>query len=225
MMKHFPQSGFFGLDEGPTRSNPEDWYVWHFTRVENLASIASEGSVLSDESKTQHLSVANADVKERRRTRLVTAPGYPEGRTVSSHVPWYFATKSPMLYVVQKNSSDNGDGLIFLGMRIGDLVESGLSWCASDANAAAALTQFSTDLGTLGDFVDFGLLCQQMWNNTPDDPDRKSRRAAEVLVYDRVPLELVTVVIAQTQPRVSEAKTILGTQQNRDFRASMAPFF
>jgi hypothetical protein len=182
--------------------------VWHFTRIDYLAEIVGDGQLVCDEQVSTRVgSVASADVKARRRMMIVNAPDYPPGRTVSSHVPWYIAAKSPMLYVVTRNQPrDVVDGLVFLGMRLGDLEASGLEWAASDSNAATALAEFSTDLDTLGEFVDFDLLSAQMWSNTHDDPDRMSRRAAEILVHGQVPLDLVSVVVAKNEQTLDTAR-------------------
>ncbi len=112
-----------------------------------------------------------------------------------------------MLYVVSKNfSRDVLDGLVFMGMRLGDLEASGLEWVASNANAAMALAEFTTDLDMLGEFADFDLLSAREWFNTPEDPDRMSRRAAEILVHDHVPLDLVSVVVARKEGTVADAQ-------------------
>lgn len=207
-MRIIPDGGFVAHNGGPTRDAPRDWMVWHFTRLDYLAEIVADGRLVCDDHVTPRQgSVANADVKARRRVMTVEADDYPAGRSVSSHVPWYIAAKSPMLYVVSRNSSrDVLDGLVFMGMRLGDLEASGLEWAASNANAAMALAEFTTDLDTLGEFVDFDLLSAREWYKTPEDPDRMSRRAAEILVYDHVPLELVSVVVARNEGTVADAR-------------------
>jgi hypothetical protein len=119
-----------------------------------------------------------------------------------------------MLYAVTRGHENYRGGrkpLVLLGAVLGDIVESGATWCVSDSNAAAAIANFSRDDAGIGTFVDFNLLCQRRWYNTPDDPDRKSRRAAELLVLDQVPLELVTVVIASDSKVLDQARAILET--------------
>lgn len=207
-MRIIPDGGFVAHNGGPTRDAPRDWMVWHFTRVEYLAEIVADGRLVCDDHVSARLgSVASPDVKARRRIMRVEAEGYPAGRSVSSHVPWYIAAKSPMLYVVSKNfPRDVLDGLVFLGMQLGDLEASGLEWVASNANAAMALAEFTTDADRLGAFVDFDLLSAREWYNTPEDPDRMSRRAAEILVHGHVPLELVSVVVARNERTVETAR-------------------
>ncbi|GDY33041.1 DUF4433 domain-containing protein [Gandjariella thermophila] len=147
---------------------------------------------------------------------------YPQDKFVADHVPFYIAAKSPMLFAVTRGHIDyNGgdDQLVFLGVSLGRIAESDLTWCVSDQNAACDLVSFSREVDQLGGFVDFDLLCQRMWNKTPDDQHRPSRRAAEVLVLDRMPLTLVSHVIAKTRVTLSKAeealRTVGGTRQYR----------
>ena len=46
-------------------------------------------------------------------------------------------------------------------------------------------SRFFTDVADL-DQIDWLLMQEPYWNDTPEDPDRKRRRQAEFLVYNRV---------------------------------------
>jgi len=129
--------------------------------------------------------------------------------TVAEHVPFDIAAKSPMLFVVSKGHEEYRGGtadLVFLGAVLGDIAASGLTWCVSNGNAAASFTEFSRHLPALGSFVDFPLLQQRYWNNTPDDMNRMSRRAAELLVLGPLPLSLISIVAAKTEPVLTRAQ-------------------
>lgn len=212
MTAFFPESGFVGRDGGPRRDVPRDWIVWHFTHIDNLPAIVSQGRLLPDSAVSPATHVANADVKERRRHKAVNPhPNYPASMA-SDHVPFYIAAKSPMLYVVCRGHGHYKGGagpLVHLGIAVGDLIDAGMTWCASDGNAAATFTEFSSDISELGSFVDFDLLCQRDWYNTTDDPDRKSRRSAEILVLGAVPLELVSYVCTSTEQTMATAQSLL----------------
>lgn len=209
----FADGGFVGHNRGPHIDAPLDWMVWHFTRLDYLPEIVQCGQLVCDDAVSPRSgSVASAEVKALRRQREITAPGYPAGRRVSQHVPFYFAAKSPMLFYVSRNFSQEVlDSLVFLGVRIGDIVDLGLEWVASNGNAATFLTQFSADIGTLGTFVDFELLKTKYWNDTADDPARKSRRAAEILVHDCLPLGAVSLVAASNAATIERACVLLGS--------------
>lgn len=210
--EYISPSGFFSRDGGVARDRPRDWIVWHFTHMDNLSSIVAGGFLLPDSAVSAPTNVAYSSVKALRAETVVQVDAsYPAVR-VNEHVPFYIAAKSPMLYVVSRGHSEYSGGtgpLVFFGVALGDIIDSGATWCVSDGNAAAAFTRFSRDVDTLGNFVDFDLLCQKMWSKTPDDQDRPSRRAAEALVLGPVPLSMVSVVCCRDQARLDQAKDAL----------------
>lgn len=92
--------------------------IVHFTRVEHLATII-RGGLLSDSRAQQsgmlQVEVGHPDIKERRRRRPVPAAA---GGVVADYVPFYFAPRSPMLYVIERGNVptyDQGcDRIIYL---------------------------------------------------------------------------------------------------------------
>ena len=188
-MQIVPNGGFAGRIAQPNKEQPHDWYVWHFTKLENLPGILDVGEILSDDLVPGHASITNRDIRDRRKTKLVTQATYANAPAVSSHVPWYLNSRSPTHYA----TSNHRDEIVFLGLNLGDLINSNLHWCASDGNAAVGTTDFTDIVANLGTFIDFDLMVNKWWKATTEDPDRKTRRAAEILVYERVPLDLVTV--------------------------------
>lgn len=229
MTAFVPESGFVARNGGPRRDGPRDWVVWHFTHVDNLPSIVAQGQLLPDSAVTPAAHVANDEVKERRRHKVVNPhAGYPVSMA-SDHVPFYIAAKSPMLFVVCRGYGHYKGGagpLVHLGVVLGDIIDAGLTWCASDGNAAATFTEFSSAVGELGSFVDFDLLCQRDWYNTTDDPDRKGRRSAEVLVLGAVPLELVSYVCASTEQTLATAQGLLNSVGGvRDYRVKPEMYY
>ena len=186
--------------------------AWHFTHRNNLPGIIGRGALAPSSSVIPATDVADAGIKERRQTISVhTSDNYPRS-VVADHVPWYWAALSPMLYRVKRSASDWGGrpkDLVFFGLNLGDAIDAGLVWCCSDRNASVRLTEFSRDVGNLGDFVDFDLLTQKMWNKIIEDPDRPSRRAAELLVLGEVPLAMIHVAYVATEEVRSEVETLL----------------
>lgn len=211
-MSFIPESGFVSRKGLPSRDAPRDWIIWHFTHIDNLPGIAEQGSLLPDSMINPRTSVANDDVKHRRRFNLVLPHQDYPAAMVSAHVPFYIAAKSPMLLVVCSGQGiyKGGSGpLVQLGLAIGDLIDANLTWCVSDGNAAAKFTQYSCAVDTIGEFVDFELLCQRNWYNTPDDPNRQSRRSAEVLVHGPLPIELIKYVCCSNQQTLDTAQALL----------------
>lgn len=214
MTAFIPDSGFVARNGGPQREKPRDWIVWHFTHVDNLPGIVGQGGLLPDSAVTPAAHVANDEVKERRRHKTVKPhPSYPVSM-VSDHVPFYIAAKSPMLFVVCRGYGQYQGGagpLVHLGVGLGEILDAGLTWCASDGNAAATFTQFSSNVTELASFVDFDLLCQRDWYNTADDADRKGRRSAEILIHGPLPIELISHVCTSTEATMTKAQALLAT--------------
>ena len=181
-----------------------DWLVWHFTTWANLEKVIATGRLLCDRAAKGAEPVGDASIKQGRMDRLVVLPSetnYPAGVTVGDHVPFYFTPRSPRLRrVLGRRAQYAGDhtGLVMLGTSIRRVVESGCGWCVTNRNAGSPLVQFSRDLDTIGTFIDFELMKQFMWNNVPDDPDRQTRRAAELLVLRELPVTMITHVVTST---------------------------
>jgi hypothetical protein len=117
---------------------------------------------------------------------------------VGDYVPFYFAPRSPMMYRIACDHRDRvpdryrgGDEpLVYLATTVEAVVDAGLTWVATDGNAATATTEFTTRLEVMSRMVDWALMEAERWNNTQDDPDRQRRRQAEFLVYRSLPLTL-----------------------------------
>lgn len=186
--------------------------AWHFTHRDNLPSIISTGVLAPSSSVTPTTDIADVGIKDRRRTVSVRTPDDYPVSVVADHVPWYWTALSPMLYRVKRTASDWGgrpEDLVFFGLNLGDAIDDGLVWCCSDRNASTRLAEFSRDAANLGDFVDFDLLTQKMWNNINEDPDRASRRAAELLVLGEVPLSMIHVACVASEEVASEVRALL----------------
>lgn len=208
------ESGFVARNDGPDRQRPRDWIVWHFTHVDNLPSIVSTGRLLPDSAVTPLTDVAYDEVKERRRHKVVDPDTDYPASMVSDHVPFYIAARSPMLFVVQRGHAGYSGGvapLVHLGVFLGDIIDADLTWCASDGNAGAGFTKFTREINELGTFVDFDLLCQYRWNNTDEDTNRQSRRAAEILVHGHVPVELISWVCCCNEKTMTQAEDLLNS--------------
>jgi hypothetical protein len=213
-LHYLEESGFVARGEtGPRQDAPQDWVVWHFTHKDNLQGIVDDDALLPSTAKVPTVNVANTGIKGRRATiRVAPDDTYPV-TTVAEHVPFYIAAKSPMLYSVYRGHEEYRGGtgdLVFLGAVLGDIAASGLTWCVSNGNAAVKFTEFSRHLPTLGSFVDFPLLQQRVWKDIPEDTNRMSRRAAELLVLGPLPLSLISIVAAKTAPVLTRAQAQIG---------------
>jgi hypothetical protein len=140
------------------------------------------------------VNIAHMHIKERRLNRAV--PSGPKG-TVGEYVPFYFAPRSPMLYVISRGGvegySDGQEPVIYLCSTAEAVEKAGLRWVFTEGHADMDFTDFFDDLRDLGK-IDWNLMSAKYWHDTNDDPDRKRRRQAEFLVYEFLPWELVSYI-------------------------------
>lgn len=189
-------------------TTPRCGLLFHFTHVDNLATVVAEGALLSDSAVEAQgcltVEAGSPAIKSRRRQRLV--PCGPRG-AVGDYVPFYFAARSPMMYQIARGgvptfAGDHRD-LVYIVSDVEQAIQAGLRFVISDRNAAVAVADFKTDPAVLGElntsaprseFIDWGLMQAQWWQDTAEAPDRMERRMAEFLVLDRFPLDLCLVV-------------------------------
>lgn len=159
--------------------------------------------------------VGNQSIKANRRRRAV--PAGPEG-FVADYVPFYFATRSPMMFVIERGGvptyTEGCDNIVYLVTTIERLLEyPPLPLVFTDRNAVLDYARFTTDADELDELVDWDLMKQRIWRDTADEPDRKERRMAECLVHSMVPWNRFVGIATRNQPcldRVSSQLDKLG---------------
>ncbi len=190
--------------------------ILHFTAVEHLRTIVESG-LLSDTAAQAAgvltTEVGNLGIKDQRRQRAV--PIAPGG-AVADYVPFYFAPRSPMMFAISKGNVPSYQGgtarLIYLVSTLERVHELGHRPLLTDRNAALAYAEyraFRPDDPIDDDFIDWPLMRQQYWNNTPDEPQRVERRMAECLALDRVAWEAVVSIGTQSEIVAGEVRSIL----------------
>lgn len=161
--------------------------LYHITHVTNLPSVLEHGGLQSHLFIQQHeltyFDVANQDVQSRR-NKISISGGI--GGNLHNYVPFYFASRSPMLYYLHKKKLMQED-IIYFMTNIQTIIDNELPFVFTDAHAIRRLSNFYTDLSDL-DNVDWDVMKSDYWNDTDEDMSRKARRQAEFLVHNHVPL-------------------------------------
>jgi ssDNA thymidine ADP-ribosyltransferase, DarT len=138
------------------------------------------------------------EIKSARRS--IRVPLAPHG-CVADYVPFYFAPRSPMLYKLHKGSVPNYTGgqdpLVYLVSSAEAIAAADVPFVFSDGNCAATVTCFNSELAKIESVVDWEVMRAQMWRNTADDPDRRRRRMAEFLAYQRVPIDCFSEIVVR----------------------------
>lgn len=186
----------------PPPGEPEPWLegqsaIYHITDLENLPSIVNRGQLLCDR-QCEHerllpVSIAYRDLKQKRARTAVTVG--PKG-TLAEYVPFYFAPRSPMLYVNSLGGvngySKGQDHIIHLVACAESCATEG-DFVIIDGHPISPLSKQFTSLDAL-DRIDWSIMEARYWRDTDEDGDRKRRRQAEFLVHRSVGIEQVRLI-------------------------------
>lgn len=175
--------------------------LWHITHVENLAAILAANGLIAYNSLQSggYVNIADEGIQVRRERKRV--PCGPRG-TLHEYVPFYFAPRSPMLYLIDKGGVPGYEGgqepVIYLKTTAEVVRDAGCAFVFSDGHAIMEPSQFYEDLGDVGK-LDWDILNGQFWFDTNAYPDRKRRRQAEFLVWQKFPWPLVQEIGVKTE--------------------------
>lgn len=170
----------------------EEKLLYHITDINNLESILQHGGLLAvnvvNQKGVEYENIAHNNIQDRRSIKIVPLP--PHGN-LHDYVPFYFASKSPMLYAIYKGQVegyDKGqDQIIYLITRTDIIHNAVLDYVFTDGHAVMGFTDYFKNLEDL-DKIDWEVMDTRFWFDTEEDPDRKRRRQAEFLVHNVVPI-------------------------------------
>jgi hypothetical protein len=172
--------------------------IYHITSMRNLPNILKEGRLWCDRIVQQRslafISIAHQHIKDRRTQKQVLLP---PGGVVADYVPFYFAPRSPMLYVINKGGVKGymgGQGsILHLVSSAETVLQAGLPFIFTDGHAEMDISRFFTDLKDLKE-IDWKIMHSHYWADILEDGDRTRRRQAEFLVHQFFPFHLFEAI-------------------------------
>lgn len=195
----------------PVPANPK---IYHIVHVDNLASIVADGCLWSDAVMVQRQGgtvIGMSGIKQRRLHLPVTC--HP-GLTVGQSVPFYFCSRSIMLYVIH---CANHPELAYRGGQQpivhleADLqavaqwaAANGRRWAFSLSNAGAAYTQFRTGIERLGE-INWDAVAALDFRPA----DVKEGKQAEFLVEQAFPWQLVERIGVYSEANVGRVSAAM----------------
>lgn len=179
-------------------SHPEPTYIYHFTHARNLPAILRAGCVYCQSrlpANSQEVDISHYDIQERRSAKQVRCGA---GGVLHDYIPFYFAARSPMMYVLSKGGVKGYESgtkpLIYLVSTVQRVKEMGLEFVFSDGHPTIKLSHTYDDITNLVK-IDWKVMRERYWKDREEDPDRdsdkKRRRQAEFLVRDSFPWEAI----------------------------------
>lgn len=164
--------------------------AYHFTLLDNLPGIISDGLLAPNEQSRRHVthrSIAERGIQARRaRMQVPCGPG----GVVHDYVPFYFTGLSPMLQAVINAKNVDQHDLIHLAVSVAHLDRSDVVFTNAAANTAEP-PQFYNNPVQLAE-LRWDIIDSQKWGWSADD---KHLRMAEMLVHSAVSLKDVSHII------------------------------
>jgi hypothetical protein len=193
--------------------NPTNGYIFRITHIDNLASILQHGICAPNnpDKPEDFVNIGNPDIMSKREVYpLPLAPG----GNLHDYVPFYFAPRSPMLYVNYQNPPPYQDEIIYLISKASTIHAKKLEFAFTDGHAIMMFTEYFNTLDDL-DKVDWEVMKDKFWNNTLEDRDKKRRRMAEFLVKNHVPIDCIGMIAVYNEEAKTKVERILQNHSSK----------
>jgi hypothetical protein len=193
--------------------------IYHITHLNNLPLILQHGRLYCNSQRAQlgiqHINIAHQTIQDR---RAATRVPLPPGGVLHDYVPFYFAPRSPMLYVIHRGNvegyTDGQFPILHLVSTAEAVQTDGLPFVFTDGHAIKAYTTFYNALTDL-DKVDWQIMRAHYWHDTVEDGDRLRRRNAEFLVHESVPWTMVDEIGVMESEIAEKVTRLLASQAHR----------
>jgi hypothetical protein len=187
--------------------------IYRITHIQNLETILKRDGIfapnMTPNDKLPHVAIHYEGIQQQRSCKSV--PCGPGG-TVHDYVPFYFGPRSPMLYTISKGNVQGYTGgqkqVIYLATTAQFIEKCGIKYVFTDGHAIMAYTSFFDNLSKLGR-IDWSIIKSKWWNDTEIYPDRKRKRQAEFLVYEKVPWNSIKIIIVMDNKIEDKVNSIL----------------
>ncbi|OLR83718.1 hypothetical protein BTO25_04125 [Bacillus sp. MB366] len=195
-------------------------YFYHFTHIENIESIVKHGLLSTNEKENksvEHVDLANEDIQQRR--SQMDVPLEPYGK-IHDYVPFYFTTINPMLLGVLNRKNIDQPLVVFIAIPIEKILEENVLFTDASANTLR-LPNFYSNPEDL-DNLRWDLIDSSKWKS--GNPEELHSRMAEVLIYEKVPIEWIDSYVVFNKVCKKEIKRIYQEYGLKSPNISYTPF-
>lgn len=161
------------------------------THIENIPHILKHGITHSE---SQHKNKAYKPIGDGSLISRRNSFSVPNGKTLGDYIPFYFGSRMPMLYVIQKGFNGvtpvSPEQIVYCMSSVQKMIDLDLEFVFTDGHAVDALSTFynPSNAHQIETLLDFKAIKAQWWN---EDLDLKRRKEAEFLIQNDVPSEAI----------------------------------
>ncbi|MBP1466926.1 DUF4433 domain-containing protein [Candidatus Chloroploca sp. M-50] len=180
-------------------------YAYHFTVIDNLSTILRHGLLATNEKlhrRMPHTAIADQNIQKRRARTNVSCP--PGGK-VHDYVPFYFCTRSPMLWRVLENKWAEQRDIIYIVVHITIIEQVFCVFTDASANTNSP-PNFYNKPGDLMK-IDWDAVDTWRWASKYDRPGCvpvRQAKQAELLVHKSVSSELFAKIVVRSEHERSQ---------------------
>lgn len=163
------------------------------THIENIPHILQNGITHSTSINANPHFVPIGDVS------LITTRNdflLQNGKRLGDYIPFYFAVRTPMLYVVQNGfnmvAPTPAENIVYCVTSVQKIIDLGLDFVFTDGHAINSFsTQYTIDdIQNIDTILDRSAINAKYWNDE-NDLDKKRRKEAEFLVLGEIPHQTI----------------------------------
>lgn len=194
--------------------------LYRITHLQNIPHILQHGitHINSASRNKQYVAIGDGSLISAR-----TFFQLPNGTWLGDYIPFYFGTRMPMLYVIQKGFNSvnviSAKDIVYCVTTIERILKTGLDFIFSDGHAIDRLSSFYNpdDVNNIENIIDKKAINSKYWNSETD-LDLKRRKEAEFLLAGDLPPEAIagfavaaneTAETIQQMPGIGDKKIII----------------
>lgn len=170
---------------------PVKRYIYRITHIENIPHILQYGitHVHSAKKNPYYKEIGDKTLIDYRTEIMINS-----GKALGDHIPFYFGTRMPMLYVIQKGYNGvekvEASNIVYCVSSIERITEENLSFIFTDGHARSELSKYfeMTEVKNIEEIIDLEAIRSQYWIKD-GDTDLKRRKEAEFLIEGDIPLK------------------------------------
>ncbi|MBE0570517.1 MAG: DUF4433 domain-containing protein [Ignavibacteriaceae bacterium] len=188
-----------------------DTEIFRITHYRNLNFTLRNGifSKNSENCDPNYINIGHQQlINDRGGIRIRVAPY----GVLNDYVPFYFAPRSPMLYSISRGNvagfNGNQSDIAYIVSNIRSIQQAERPFVFTNAHAYLAFTAQYNNIQNLTS-IDWNIMNARYWNRTIDDPDRRSRRMAELLVYQFVDVTCILEVVLFNQQKLDYTNQLI----------------
>lgn len=190
-------------------------YLFRLTHIKNIPHIVKHGIThyKSKNANSKFVPIGDKSLIQTRNNHFIQT-----GMKLGDYIPFYFAKRTPMLYVVQNGFNNVGpisaEKIVYCVSSVERILELNLEFIFTNGHAKSIFSSFydHKDINRLNEVIDWDAIAKKYWLDE-SDLDLKRRKEAEFLISGDIPIEAILGYVVYNKNAENQLLN-LGIDQN-----------